>query len=80
MLSRKVVSKHRGHARGHGISGASGPGDVFNSYSRTDLPAAARLYEELKSIGGEAIRFGKCNLRPGVENEHSLAFFSAALS
>jgi hypothetical protein len=38
---------------------------IFISYSRTDLPAAAKLFEDMQEIGADVIWFDKHELRPG---------------
>jgi hypothetical protein len=49
-----------------------GAGDIFISYSRTDLPAARVLFEELKQIGAGVIWFDKSLLKPGDEWESEI--------
>ena len=43
------------------------PGGIFISYASENLPAALKLSEGLKELGGDLIWFDKSNLRPGDE-------------
>lgn len=45
----------------------AGGGEIFISYSRTDLPAALTLFNELKELGAGVLWFDKSLLKPGVE-------------
>ncbi len=49
-----------------------GAGDIFISYSRTDLPAARTLCAELEEIGAGIIWFDKNMLKPGDEWERAI--------
>jgi hypothetical protein len=47
-------------------------GDIFISYSSTDLPAARRLADQIKEIGGDVVWFDKSRLTPGVDWESQI--------
>jgi hypothetical protein len=51
---------------------APGAGEIFISYSRTDLPAARALFADIEKIGAGVIWFDKSILEPGDEWERTI--------